>query len=295
MRNLTETGGSGEGSPIPTSTLTRIWQNRHGVDVKRFFSSTETTLEVVQPHGYWKFSNAQSGDAAFYADLMRRRGYSGAGKAEFLRAAEEIGPGDLVLDVGCGTGNFSDVCSGTYRGIETNPAAVEDAVRLGRNVHSASLLDEKENSYDVVIALQVLEHVEDPLSFLKACTRCLRPGGRLIIATPDREGVMGYARNEILNYPPHHMSWWSESSLRAIASSCDCEFMHAWHEPLQKQHVRLAISALFSPRRENHFDTSVFRSIVDKALSGLGRVARRHWKEVPFINGHTVMIIARKR
>ena len=40
--------------------------------------------------------------------------------------------------------------------------------------------------YDVVLALEILEHVPDPAAFLAACGRCVRPGGLLIVSTLNR-------------------------------------------------------------------------------------------------------------
>jgi SAM-dependent methyltransferase len=251
-------------------------------------------LDRVAPYGYYRFSPAHSGDARFYERLMRRRGYDSAEKAEFREAALGIVAGDKVLDVGCGTGNFSIQCPGSYRGIETNPGAVEDAGKLNRNVKLGLVQDEEPNSYDIVTAFQVLEHVDDPKGFIGACVDCLRPGGRLILSVPDMDGFMGYIANEILNYPPHHMSWWSESSLRSLIMGCGCETTKVWHEPLQRTHLRPALSAFLWPRSERHLTDSILFFFVELAAKVLARIAAMRWNEVPFVRGHTLMVVATK-
>jgi SAM-dependent methyltransferase len=279
---------------ICSTQITKMWKSQFGIDVSRFFSEPEFGLVVVPPYNYYRFTSVRSGDAEFYASLMSRMGYDRAEKAEFRQAGLEITPRDKVLDVGSGIGNFSVVCTGEYRGVETNPRAVEDARKLGRNVHLGFVQDEKPNSFDVVTVFQVLEHVEDPKSFLQACVKCLRPGGRLIVSTPNLNGIMGYLSSEILNYPPHHMSWWSASSLQALIADCDCKVAKFWEEPLQRVHMAAALSALIWPRSEKHLTNSWLFPSFNRVMRLLARVASRKWDEVPFVKGHAVMVVATK-
>lgn len=280
---------------ISAAQLVRIWRSKFGLDVKRFFSSSEVLLEPVSPYGYYRFRPAEPGDTVFYSQLMRRMGYEAAEKAEFREAAREIGPRDEVLDIGCGTGNFSVTCPGIYRGIDTSPTAVEDGAKMGRNVNCAYVENEQPDTYDVVTLFQVLEHVADPVSFLKSCVACLRPGGRLIVSTPNMNGIMGWVANDILNYPPHHMSWWSPLSLQAIVKDAGCEPGRVWEQPLQRAHFHTALNALFWPRDETHLTSSPVFRIVCLGTRILARLAASRWHDsVPFIMGHTVMVVAHK-
>jgi SAM-dependent methyltransferase len=279
---------------ISTSTLAKMWQSAFGLNVDRFFSSPEIELQPVPPYNYYRFTFARPGDGEFYGRLMRRIGYESAERSEFGEAALEIAEGEKVLDVGSGTGNFSTRCRGEYKGLETNPVAVEDAAKLGRNVHLGLVEDEVPESYDAVVAFQVLEHVDDPKEFIKACVRCLRPGGRLILSVPDMNGFVGYATNELLNYPPHHMTWWTESSLRALIADCGCEPIKVWYEPLRKLHLCGALSAIFWPRGERHLVSSIRFRIMRLGIRVLSRIAASKWDHVPFIKGHTMMVVATK-
>lgn len=280
---------------ISAVQLAQIWKSKFGLDVERFFLAPEILLEPVSPYGYYRFRLAKPGDLSFYSQLMRRMGYEAAEKAEFREAAREITPHDKVLDVGCGTGNFSVRCPGAYRGIDTNPTAVEDGIRMGRNVNCAFLQNEEPDSYDVVTLFQVLEHVDDPVNFLKACVACLRPGGQLIVSTPNMNGIMGWVSNDVLNYPPHHMSWWSPLSLQAIITDIGCELVRTWEQPLQRTHLQTALNALFWPRDETHLTSSLGFRFVGLGTRLLAHFASSKWQDgVPFIKGHTVMIVARK-
>src|SRR5205085_9798046 len=80
-------------------------------------------------------------------------------------------------------------------------------------VHAASHSGE----YDLVCAFHVIEHVADPLGFALDLVRCVRPGGHLCVAVPGRCSPITDIPNFVLNAPPHHLSWWNETSLRALA------------------------------------------------------------------------------
>ncbi|MGH9343870.1 MAG: class I SAM-dependent methyltransferase, partial [Terriglobia bacterium] len=53
----------------------------------------------------------------------------------------------------------------------------------------ARVLPLKNESVDVLFALHVVEHLDDPAAFFAQAARVLRPGGRLVIATPNAEGL----------------------------------------------------------------------------------------------------------
>ncbi len=67
--------------------------------------------------------------------------------------------------------------------------------RIETVVASAELLPLEDNEFDLILAIQVLEHVFDPISATNEMYRCLRPGGRLVILVPQ---------SGTLHLVPHH-------------------------------------------------------------------------------------------
>lgn len=115
-------------------------------------------------------------------ELERRR--------DFLAA--ELRAGDRVLDLGCGAGEFTAIASELGAGVvgaEVARGALERARRSYpeldfRLVPIDGPLPLEDNSFDVVWASEVIEHVADTARWLSEVRRILVPGGRLLLTTP---------------------------------------------------------------------------------------------------------------
>lgn len=114
-----------------------------------------------------------------------------------LRAYDEAvahAAGRDVLDVGCNTGygtmRFTTVARRVV-GVDVSPRAIEAAqhrAEAGRPefVLGGGLdLPVPDHAFDLVTSFQVLEHVPDPIAFLRELARVTRPGGQIILATPN--------------------------------------------------------------------------------------------------------------
>lgn len=279
--------------PINVSDLNQLYERQFGIDIRRFFSGTETHLAKVEPHGFYQFTSARSGDDLFYVELMKKLVYNNV-RDEFVEAATHVSPDLKVLDVGCGPGWFSDVCKGHYKGIDLNPDAVTIARSKGRNVVLEKLEDQAAGGFDVVTMFQVLEHVDQPESFVAAAARCVADGGKLIIATPDMEGYIGSSVNHLLNYPPHHMSWWSADSIGSLMRANGFNIDSVWHERLQPDHLHSWIFSLLHPRRGPHMDSSSRAKMMDLVSKVLSRVYRPFYHPAPYLTGQSVMVVGRR-
>jgi 2-polyprenyl-6-hydroxyphenyl methylase / 3-demethylubiquinone-9 3-methyltransferase len=106
--------------------------------------------------------------------------------------------GKVVLDVGCGGGILSEAmaaCGAEVTGIDLSERALKVAqlhlLESGNRVTylEAAVEDvarERPSSFDVVTCMEVLEHVPDPESQVRACARALKPGGQAFFATINR-------------------------------------------------------------------------------------------------------------
>jgi SAM-dependent methyltransferase len=92
-----------------------------------------------------------------------------------------------VLDVGCYTGQLLSSLPNHHRlhGIEPNKAAAARAATRGIKVIADRFeaLADRDQNFDVITACDVIEHVMDPLAFLRQLRARLNPGGLLMLTT----------------------------------------------------------------------------------------------------------------
>jgi SAM-dependent methyltransferase len=131
-----------------------------------------------------------------------------------------------VLDVGAGQGD--DVLYLLRRGLdamglEPNPAAVDAAQRRGLPVVKGTLdsTDLPPGTYDTIVLNQVFEHLPDPHRSLGRVARLLRPGGRVVLFTPNPEGLPARVfGNEWAHWhAPYHLYLYGPRQLRRVVRS----------------------------------------------------------------------------
>lgn len=144
-------------------------------------------------------------DASFYVSSDYRQSYNDTvDPADFLREydsaqpqrLELIGAGNLrgrvVGDFGAGGGAFLDAAHGLAKTtVAVEPFAGYHA-SLRERGHSVCASGEEvpPHSLDVATSFAVIEHVENPIAFLRDMQRALKPGGVAYIATPNRREIL---------------------------------------------------------------------------------------------------------
>lgn len=101
--------------------------------------------------------------------------------------------GKTALDVGCGAGLLTEPLArlgASVTGIDASPEVIavarEHAEAMALAIdYRAGDVQEFQCQFDLVTAMEVIEHVADPSTFLKALARRLAPGGLLILSTPN--------------------------------------------------------------------------------------------------------------
>lgn len=133
--------------------------------------------------------------------------------------------GLTVADVGCAGGSFIDHVRGlAKRIVAVEPCTLyhESLARRGCEVfpYADAAAREIGEAVDLAVSLQVIEHTLDPLSFLSDILRMLKPGGRLLISTPNRDDFLMSALQE--GYPQFfyrvaHRWYFNAACLAALA------------------------------------------------------------------------------
>ena len=154
----------------------------------------------------------EEGDASPVSPYAHRQGgrlRSRLSRVKFLAAYSiwrrkidrHAGPIDSplsVLEVGCGAGNFLECLKAWYprarlQAIDLDAAVVAPCARRHADVNFVRSRSEElpfeSESFDVISALQVIEHFPHPEAFLRESARVLRAGGLMLLATPNTEGL----------------------------------------------------------------------------------------------------------
>ena len=209
-------------------------------------------------------------------------------------ALNDIPRGTRVLEVGCGFGDFVERIEREKDvdaiGIELNRSAAKKAQHLDRpvTVNSIERLAEIEKeSYDVVCHFEVLEHVPNPLGFLKACTQCLKVGGRLLVAVPNMDSFVRHAHGNLLNQPPHHMTQWFPETFRALPKILPLRLNRILYEPLAFYHIDWYVGVQAGRLCFNRYVRRVWSELWSRPVrfalkKGLHRVVRGHTQYVAF-------------
>ena len=131
-----------------------------------------------------------------------------------------------ILDIGCGVGDFL-----AYKkqiiGVDINPFNVDYCVQRGLNalLMDADKLPQSDESFDVVVLDNVLEHINDPFPILAEIRRVLDLEGRLVVGVP---GLKGYASDA------DHKVYYDEALLEDVAIKSSFRIKEYVYAPLFK-------------------------------------------------------------
>jgi 2-polyprenyl-3-methyl-5-hydroxy-6-metoxy-1,4-benzoquinol methylase len=124
-----------------------------------------------------------------------------------VRIIDRLSPGRM-LDIGCSTGDWSAHWQSQgwqCAGIDIDRAHVEIASHRGIDARYCDLnrdpLPFEDQSFDLIFAGEVIEHLVDTDAFLQELHRCLRPGGSVLITTPNLASFENRLRLVLGIYP----------------------------------------------------------------------------------------------
>lgn len=140
------------------------------------------------------------------------------------------------LDVGCGNGRYLQmlhrlgVPKSQLYGIEMSQEAIETLRQEGYQGFYGRLEDVEnklpENTFDLIVLLQVIEHVEHPRAIVQTLSRLLRPGGVLVLETPNTQSLdvnlfrQGYWGGY---HFPRHWNLFDRSTLTRLVTQASLE------------------------------------------------------------------------
>lgn len=196
----------------------------------RLYACPKCGLEIFFPQiiatpGF--YDALQKGTAsAYYADE----------KWDFNVALPDANAAAAIIEIGCGPGVFLDKArrhADQAVGIETNPQALAAARQKGLRVSDrADDLGEFRGRFDAAFSFHVLEHVPDPVAFVREMLAWVKPEGKIGISVPNMDGPIRHVVPCVSNMPPHHATRWKLKTLAALAAKLGLVVERAAFEPL---------------------------------------------------------------
>ncbi len=162
--------------------------------------------------------------------------------------------GDKLLDVGCGRGDFLkgfkdlelDVCG--LDNEKSHSQILKDIEVRYANIENESFPFES-HIFDVVFSKSVIEHLFDPENFMRECYRILKPGGRIIIMTPDWISQMKTFFDDYTHRQPYTVTavedFLNIFGFKEVSSEVFYQLPILWKYPLLK--ILSSILRLFVP------------------------------------------------
>lgn len=188
-----------------------------------------TWFEVTHPDHFWMKSRMR-----YLTKMLKSQHASGA-----------------FLDIGCGTGQTikatEEAIDCIVDGLDLDISLLESAPKIQGTLMVANIMDDDLNigkAYDVILLLDVIEHIENDKSFLQKTMRLLKPGGIIIINVPAFQSL--YSRYDlVLGHQRRHTS----RSLSQCATAVGLEILDVryWGVLLIPLLVIRKVILLFTP------------------------------------------------
>jgi 2-polyprenyl-3-methyl-5-hydroxy-6-metoxy-1,4-benzoquinol methylase len=131
-----------------------------------------------------------------------------------------------ILDIGAGYGFFLEVAKKRgweVYGSEITDEAIEHCEKKGITMFKGPVsdIDFEKESFDIVVCIEVLEHLNTPLKFTKKVSELLRTDGYLYLTTPNFNSVLRYRLKEqynVIEYP-NHLCYYTPQTLNKLFTS----------------------------------------------------------------------------
>lgn len=170
--------------------------------------------------------------------------------------------GGKLLDVGCGNGRFLMTMRSfgwDVQGVELSENGVKVCHAAKLPVHHGDLASASFSNagFDLITVRHVIEHIPEPHAFMVELARILKPGGHLVIETPNSEalGRQWLGPNWFANEVPRHLILYNRRSLSLLAA-------------------RYGLKTL-----TQHLDSTpkIFLNSIDYVLKNRGKPSKRIW------------------
>lgn len=209
-------------------------------DIQRFYESPDYFGGGETGVGYANYDTQERSLRATFAKLLVNLDRHGL-------------MGGELLEVGCGPGYLLDEARGFFdslTGIELSPPTAKLAEETsGAKVYLSHEALPRDAQFDLIVGTHVIEHIYEPVAFVRELAQHLKPGGAMVLAAPHMGSLLRYLMGR--RWPsfkyPEHVSYFDAKTLADMMRRAGLEvagrlpYPHAF--PLSLILGKLGISA----------------------------------------------------
>lgn len=198
-----------------------------------------------------------------------------------------------ILDVGCGDGLFFPRLAelGVVEGVEPEASLLSEKGTRGRTIHRVPFDESFDpgKRYNLILMLDVLEHLRDPTAALQCAERLLKPGGTFLITVPAF--MLLWTSHDVLN---QHVTRFTRSSFASTAAGSGLsleksEYFFHWLFP-----AKLAARVGELVRGATPKTPRIPAAPINRLLSWICRVERRLLRPLHLPFGGSLLVIGSK-
>ena len=180
-------------------------------------------LEKIYEDGYRNFKFRGETIKQSYNKIMGTPNNENSQRCEWF--IENIGEVKTVIDIGSGLGVFPKFLSNSGYSVDCVEANKYSREFIKFNLKIPCYMTMPKRNYDVITLVHVLEHFENPLTFLKLFQRCLTPeGGKLFIEVPDAVEFELLDKNHD-EFNSCHCHFFTSETLTKLLNQCGYEVL----------------------------------------------------------------------
>ncbi len=213
---------------------------------------------------------------------------------DIVQSSKSKAQSPKILDVGCGTGANLEMLAnfGEAQGVDVSDDALEFCKTKGLKAHKglAESLPFADESFDLVTALDVVEHLDDDVAGLKEMNRVLRKDGKTLIFVPAFMWLWG-VQDDVSN----HRIRYTKKQIVERLQKAGFEIERATYAnitffaPILGGRTLMKLAGI-KPESENNVNVSALNSIFGKLFG-----AERFWlKRANFPFGVSIVVVAKK-
>lgn len=182
------------------------------------------------------------GTPNFYIELQKK--YPGSyytdDKWDFEEALKDAKKVGSIIEIGCGPGAFLEKAKPYVKqvfGVEYNEQALNIARSKGLTVFGVDDVNpaEMKGQFDAAFSFHVLEHVTDPVGFIREMLTWVKPCGLIGLSVPNMDGPLKFISPCIQNMPPHHATRWKLKTFEMLAEKLGLKIERVVYEPLGRR------------------------------------------------------------